>query len=190
MTYLENKKMLFSLIDEKNPDNQYFTDDEDARIKCANLYAGRYLELASYRPPLKKIKEYSITEAGEGYEKFKLPKAQKRGTITGLDENNKKFYVDYYEMGEFIYISKEKKCTVVIEYIPFITVITDETPDDFELEIDDDLAGILPLGVAADLFKTDPGEDWKAFAEEYRIRLQQILSSKNIPSATVVGGEL
>lgn len=189
MTYLENKKMLFSLIDEKNPNNQYFTDDEDARIKCANLYAGRYLELASYRPP-KKLKEYTITEIGEGYERFKLPKAQKRKTITGLNENNEKVPVDYYELGDFIYISKKKKYTVVVEYEPFLTLITDETPDDFELEIDDDLAGILPLGVASDLFKTDPGEDWTAFEKEYYRRLEQISTSRNSISATVTEGEL
>ena len=57
MTDLENKKILFSLIDEKNPNSIFFTDDEDARIKCANLYATRYVEVASYRPP-KKIREF------------------------------------------------------------------------------------------------------------------------------------
>ena len=155
MTYLENKKILFSLIDEKNPNNQYFTDDEDARIKCANLYATRYVEVASYRVN-KKTKEFEIQEEGEGYEKFKLPKAQKIRAIVGMDENYNDVQMDYKTLGEYIYVSKAKKGTLVMEYEPFLTPITDDTPDDFELEIDDDLANILPYGVASDLFKTDP----------------------------------
>ena len=155
MTYLENKKILFSLIDEKNPNSIFFTDDEDARIKCANLYATRYVEVASYRPP-KKIRECTITETGEGYEKFKLPKAQKIRAIVGMDENYNDVQMDYKTLGEYIYVSKAKKGTLSMEYEPFLTPITDETEDDFELEIDDDLANILPYGVASDLFKTDP----------------------------------
>lgn len=71
MTYGENKKIFFSLIDEYQPTNPVFTEDEDAKTKCARLYDVRYFELATYRSD-KKVKEYQIT-SGRGYEKFKLP---------------------------------------------------------------------------------------------------------------------
>ena len=49
MTYGENKKIFFSLIDEYAPNTEFFTEDEDARTKCANLYAPAYQELADFR---------------------------------------------------------------------------------------------------------------------------------------------
>ena len=61
----------------------------------------------------------------------------------------------------------------MIEYVPYLSVITDDTEDEFELEIDQDLQMILPYKVASDLFKTDPGEDWTAFEKEYQRRLQK-----------------
>ena len=156
MTYLENKKIFFSLIDEYAPNTQFFTEDIDARTKCANLYDPRYFELASYRFN-KKTKEYSISEtADRGYEEFKLPKGTNIKSLGGRNEYNERTSVDYYIEGEKIFISKKDKVKLVIEYNPFPTHITDATDDDFELEIDDELASILPYGVVADLFKTDP----------------------------------
>ena len=189
MTYLENKKILFSLIDEKNPNNQYFTDDEDARIKCANLYASRYQELADIKME-RKLKEYEITETGEGYTQFKLPNCKQIRNVVGMDANNNKKSIDFYYLGKFIYINNREKSRAVVEYEPYPSVITDETPDDFELEIDQDLQAILPFGVAADLFKTDPGEDYKAFEREYERRLQNIVTSKFGMSVNVTKGEI
>lgn len=188
MTFLENKKIFFSLIDEYAPNNQFFTEDEDARTKVALLYAPAYQELSDFRTK-KKLKEYEVTELGEGYEQFKLPKAKQIRTITGMDENNNKKYVDYYTLGENIYISNKEKIKAIIEYIPFVTLITEDTPDDFDLEIDQDLQVILPYKVASDLFKTDPGEDYTAFEREYQRRLQNINTSTFGISATITEGE-
>lgn len=155
MTYLDNKKMFFSLIDEYNPNNQYFTEDEDAKTKCANLYNPRYIELASLRFN-KKVKEYEITEEGRGYEKFKLPNGTNIKNLGGRNEYNESISMESRIEGEYILISKAAKGKLLLEYNPFPTAITDDTEDDFELEIDDELASILPYGVAADLLKTDP----------------------------------
>lgn len=186
MTYLENKKIFFSLIDEYAPNNQFFTEDEDARTKVALLYAPAYQELADFRTR-KKLKEYEVLD-GEGYEPFKLPKGKQIRTITGMDENNNKTYVDYYTLGENIYV-KRQKGRVVIEYVPFLQLINEDTDDDFELEIDQDLQAILPYKVASDLFKTDPGEDYTAFEKEYQRRLQMINTSTFGISANVTEGE-
>lgn len=155
MTYLENKKIFFSLIDEYAPNTQFFTEDIDARTKCANLYDPRYFELASYRFN-KKIKEYEIAEEGRGYEQFKLPKGTNIKNLGGRNEYNEPISMESRIEGEYILISKGTKGKLLLEYNPFPTAITDDTDDDFELEIDDELASILPYGVVADLFKTDP----------------------------------
>lgn len=189
MTYLDNKKMFFSLIDEYKPDNQYFTEDEDAKTKCANLYNPRYIELASYRFN-KKVKEYAITEEGRGYEQFKLPKGTNIKNLGGRNEYNEPINIESRIEGENIVISKAKTGRLLLEYNPFPTAITDETGDDFELEIDDELASILPYGVASDLLKTDPGEDWTAFEKEWQRRLENIKISRTAISANVTEGEI
>lgn len=189
MTYLDNKKMFFSLIDEYNPNKTYFTEDDDAKTKCANLYNARYIELASYRFN-KKVKEYEITEEGRGYEQFKLPKGTNIKNLGGRNEYNESISMESRIEGEYILISKATKGKLLLEYNPFPTPITDETEDDFELEIDDELASILPYGVASDLLKTDPGEDWTAFEKEWNRRLQNVKVSRTSMSANVTEGEL
>lgn len=190
MTYLQNKKIFFSLIDEYAPNNNYFTDDDDARIKCALLYSTAYQELSEYRTK-KEIQEYSITGDPEhlGFLKRNLPTAYLIHSIVGMDENNNFIPVKYKILGEFIYISNEKDVKVVIEYEPYLEPITQDTPDSYELKIDQDLQMILPYKAAADLFKTDPGENYAAFEKEYQRRLANIRTSKFGISANISEGE-
>lgn len=191
MTYLQNKKIFFSLIDEYAPNNSYFTDDDDARIKCALLYSTAYQELAEYRTK-KEIQEYLITAEPDnlGYVKRNLPTAYVIHSIVGIDSNNNFIPVKYKTLGEFIYISNEKDVKVVIEYEPYLEPITPDTENGFELKIDQDLQMILPYKVAADLFKTDPGENYTAFEKEYQRRLANIRTSKFGISVNISEGEL
>lgn len=189
MTYGENKKIFFSLIDEYNPNNTYFTDDDDARTKAANLYNTRYSDLASQKFN-KKTKEYEITTEDRGYESFKLPKGTYIKVLGGRNEYNEPISMNYRIEGENILISKANPGKLVLEYTPYPSMITDETEDDFELEIDDELANILPFGVASDLLKTDPGEDWTAFEKEYERRYQKIVSARTTISVNITEGEL
>lgn len=191
MTFLENKKILFSLIDEYAPNSQFFTDDEDARTKCALLYAPAYQELADFRTR-KKLKTYEVSKVSEniGYEQYKLPQAKQIKNIIGMDSYNNKKSVDFYTLGENIYISNKEDVKVVIEFVPFLQLINEDTDDDFELEIDQDLQAILPYKVASDLFKTDPGEDYTAFEKEYQRRLSNINTSTFGISVNITEGEL
>ena len=83
-----------------------------------------------------------------------------------------------------------EKGKVVVEYVPFLNLINEETEDDFELEIDQDLQAILPYKIASDLFKTDPGEDYTAFEKEYQRRLANINTSTLGISVNITEGEL
>ena len=67
-------------------------------------------------------------------------------------------------------------------------MIDETTPDDFELEIPQNLQTILPYLVASDLFKTDPGQDWTAFERTLQRMLQSINYKKMGASANVSEG--
>ena len=158
MTYGENKKRFVALCDEYNPNNNYFTDDEDIQMKCALLYASPYEELSNYRtdPRLKEIDVAKYTDK-QGYEKVKMPDCKKVLSISVLDEyNNPVAEGDYRVLGNFLYLSNADNFRYVVEYIPNLTPIDENTPDDFVLEIPENLQAILPYMVASDLFKTDP----------------------------------
>lgn len=158
MTYGENKKIFVSLCDEYAPNNTFFTDDEDIQMKCALLYASPYEELSNYKtiPKLKEIAVSKYTDT-QGYEKVKMPNCKKIKSITVLDEyNNPLSEGDYKILGDYLYLSNVDNLTYVVEYIPYLEPITEETDDDFELEIPQELQAILPYMVASDLFKTDP----------------------------------
>lgn len=156
MTYGDNKKIFMALCDEYAPNNTFFTDDTDIQEKVALLYAPAYEELSTYRTT-PKIKEVSVAKAKEaGYERVKMPNCKRIKSISSLDANNNEANGKYKIIADYIYLSNEEDYTYFVEYVPFIEPITEETDDSYELEIDQDLAMILPYIVAGDLFKTDP----------------------------------
>lgn len=158
MTYGENKKIFLALCDEYAPNNTFFTDDEDIQIKCALLYSAPYEELSNYKT-IAKTKEIAVSKYTEkqGYEKVKMPNCKKVKSVSVLDEyNNPVAEGDYKVLGDYLYLSNCDDLTYVVEYIPYLEIITEDTEDDFELEIPQELQTILPYLVASDLFKTDP----------------------------------
>lgn len=190
MTYLENKKIFLSLVDEYAPDSKFFTEDDDIPSKVAWLYAPAYQEMADEKTSLK-LKTIEVTETnGEmGYEEYSLPKCKQIKSVVVLDENNNKITGDFYYLGEKIYISNATTAKYVIEYVPFLTLISEETEDDFELEIDQDLQAILPYIVASDLLKTDPSANYQAFEQVLNRKLQKLNTSKKGISVNIAEGE-
>ena len=188
MTYGENKKLFMALCDEYAPNNNYFTDDEDIQIKCALLYAAPYEELSNYRtePKLKEIQVSKYTDT-PGYEKVKMPDCKKILSISVMDEfNNPVPKGGYRILGDYLFLSNEDNLKYVIEYIPYLTMIDETTSDDFMLEIPQTA---LPYLVAADLFKTDPGQDWTAFERVLNRILQSINYKKMQASANITEGD-
>lgn len=191
MTYGENKKLFMALCDEYNPNNNYFTDDEDIQTKCALLYAAPYEELSNYRtePKLKEIQVSKYTDK-VGYEKVKMPECKKILSISAMDEyNNPVSEGEYRVLGDYLYLSNKDNLKYVVEYIPYLTMIDETTPDDFVLEIPQNLQTALPYLVAADLFKTDPGQDWTAFERVLNRVLQSINYKKMQASANIAEGD-
>lgn len=173
MTLLDNIKMFLALIDEYSDKSKFFTDDEDVELKTKLLYGPAYLELAN-KKMLSKTKELSFTYTGEdAYEEVKLPNARQIKKIICLDKNNKPISGDFKPLGDrTILINKSIDARYICEYIPNVTLINQDTDNDFELELPDEVLVALPYMVASDLFKTDPGQDYTAFER----KAQKIMS--------------
>ncbi len=172
MTLAENKKIALALIEEYAPNNQYLTDDEDIRARLNLVYAPAYQELSQEKKILKVKTLKEIGEQGEGYEEFTLPSnmyQQKR--VIAVDENNVQKPPEYYTLGKKIYIDKASNYRYMLEYYVYPSVISEDTADDFTLEIDQDAQMILPYLVANDILKADPSADYTAYLTEYQRKL-------------------
>ena len=191
MTLLENIKIFLALVDEYAPNSSFFTTDEDIKEKAKLLYSQVYQELANIKTN-SKTKELDFTYTGKKeYEEVKLPSAKKIKQIICLDENNCPVVGDFFYISDTkIMISKERNIRYLVEYIPTVTQITENTDNEFELELSDELSAVLPYKVAADLFKTDPSANYTAFEQRANTMLQILDTSTNGISVNITEGEL
>jgi len=190
MTLLENIKVFLSLVDEYAPDNPLLTEDDDIPTKVRWLYNPAYQEMADWKTN-SKTKRIEVTASGSGYTEYSLPNCKQIRKIMCLDENNNKIAGDFfYSTDTKVYISNSTTATYIVEYVPFLTMITEDTSDNFELEIPQDLQAILPYLVASDLLKTDPSANWQAFEKVLQRKLQNLNTSRKGISVNITEGEL
>lgn len=189
MNLRDNKKIVLGLIEEYAPSNPLLTDDEDISSRLNLVYAPAYQELSQDKKIIKTKELKGISQEGEGYEEFSLPAnlyQQKR--IIALDENNNQVSPDFYTIGKKIYINRASNYRYILEYYAYPTVITEETPDEFTLEIEQDAQMILPYMVASDILKTDPSSDYTAFEAVYQRKLRDWDTARSSISITVKEG--
>lgn len=193
MTLGENKKIALGLIEEYSNTNIKLTDDEDIATRLNFLYATSYQELSQNKKILKTMIMKEISgETLEGYKEYKLPDdTYQFKSLIGLDEKNNNINVPFKTIGkDIILISNEIDAKVILEYYAYPTVITENTKDDFELEIDQDVQLILPYAVANDILKTDPSSNYTAFYAEYKRKLETLDTRTTVPTVTIEEGIL
>lgn len=190
MTLGENKKIALALIEEYVKDNEKLTDDTDIQDRINLLYAPAYQELAQSKKiiktrTLKDIRE----EPGEGYEEFTLPSSMYQlRKVVAWDKDGNDVATDFKRLGNKIYINRASNAQYILEYYTYPTEITESTPDNFMLEIDQDAQMVLPYQVANDILKVDPSADYTAFMAEYQRKLQALDTRRDIATISVEEG--
>lgn len=194
MTLGENKDIVLALMEEYAPNKLHNSDDDDIPVRLNLVYSTAYEEVAELKKILKtKVLKEITGQTSEGYTKYSLPTMYQLKRVIALDENNMEVEPDYKTVGKKdIYINNESDAQYIIEYYAYPTVITNETTDDFVLEVDQDAQMLLPYLVVNDLLKSDPSEDYTSFLQEYQRKREQFDSRREIPSivAKDVGGVL
>lgn len=190
MTLIESIKIMLALVDEYQAEKKFFTDDEDIEAKVKLLYAPVYQEMSDIKM-LSKSKELSFTYTGtEGYEEVKLPSCKKVKQIMCLNEKNVPTTGDYFYISDQkVMISTKHNVKYLCEYVPNVTQITEETSNDFELELTDDANKFLAYKVAGDLLKTDPSVDYRAFEQRVNAMFSNFDTTTKEISVTIGEGE-
>lgn len=188
MTYGESKKITLALIEEYAPNMQTYTEDEDIARRLPFLYDSAYKELAQIKKILatKIYSEIADENKEDKYTSYSLPAdLYQIKNIFVQDINNKQINADYYLLNNKIFINDNTPGNTVLEYYKYPQDITEETEDDFYLELDTDAQAFLPYKVADDILKVDPSADYTAFATEYQRKLQLLDTRRIIPSVTL-----
>ena len=192
MTLGENKKIALALIEEYSPNSSNLTDDSDIATRLNLLYSTNYQELAQTKKILKtKVLKDITGNKEEGYEELSLPSEMYQlKRVIALNELNVEIEANYNIIGKKIYISKESDAKYILEYNAYPSIITEDTKDDFYLEIDQDVQLILPYAVANDILKVDPSSDYTAFLAEYKRKLEGLDTRREIASIVAEEGVL
>ena len=188
MTYGENKKITFALIEEYAPNMTKLTEDEDIANRLPFLYNLAYKELAQTKKIIatKMYSEIVDENKEDRYTSYSLPSdLYQIKNVFVQDSYNKSINADYYIVGNKIYINDNTPGNTVLEYYKYPQEINEETEDEFYLELDNDAQALLPYKVADDILKTDPSSDYTAFATEYQRKLQALDTRRNIPAVTL-----
>ena len=189
MTLGENKKITLGLIEEYSPTNVYLTDDEDIRDRLNLVYAPCYQYLSQIKRILK-TKTITVDETTDGTLENSLPYDMYQfKRLVGLDSDNNRITPSYDIIGKKIYL-KQNEGKYIIEYYAYPQNITEDTSDDFVLELDNDAQGTLPYLVANDILKVDPSANYTAFYTEFQTRMQALMAERVMKSAEVEEGDI
>lgn len=183
MTLLDTKTRVLALIEELNEDNAYLTDDPDISAKINYVIDQVQHEIAR----MKKLPVYVEMEvnAGDVLRFSDISEACGRnvyqlGTITGAA-------FDLRANGTVLKFTQSG--TAQIDCFAYPTIITADTEDEFEMELDEDALNVLVYGVAADLLKSDVSTGYGAvYANRYEQLLQRLDPRHNMPSIAFEGG--
>lgn len=166
MKLLEMKKKVLALIEELNTDAAKLTDDPDIEAKLLEVMNQVMFELVR----IKKNPKYVEVSVKKGE------------TLTFEDISDKVGY-DVYQINcvdgvRFQYKAGGTVLKILedgvaeIDCFVYPKRLTEETKDDYELELSAEVLEIMPYGVAADLLKSDVSTE---YGSVYATRFEQML---------------
>lgn len=178
MMLKEMKLRTLSLIEEVNPNSELLTDDVDIQAKINYVIDMKQNELAR----IKKIAALETMKVQEN-DQIDLQKDisnfYKLSKISGVD----------FDIFDNIVIFKEDG-EVSIYYWKYPKMITTDTKDDeYKFELSTDVLEIMPLGVAADLLKSDISAQYgQVYEKAYQNALNMLDINVSNTKCKIVGG--
>lgn len=186
MTLEENKKMALALIEEYSPTSSYLTDDPDIQTNINVLYNLVYFRLSELYGIVESV-ELNVPQ-GQSYVEMSLPSnMSKMKELYAVDINNvPQDDKEFYRLGkDKIFIRNPKGYKYQLEYYKYPSQITEDTADDFELEIELKAQMILPYGVASSILINDPSANYSAFEAKYQNELVNLDTDKSEPQVSI-----
>ena len=183
MTLGQAKAMVMKLLDDYMIESPP-TDDEETLAKLNAMIQSAQVFLST----VKKIRKSCTIQHepnGTWCAEYELPNDFSQAYKV-RDENGNDYAVEF--IGEKVLVKDLKPQNIRIDYYAFPSEITDQTTDDFILELAQDAQQVLPYAVAADILKMDPSADYTAFEVKFNNLMQNLDTRQNI-GISFVGGQ-
>lgn len=189
MTWEQLKAETLRLLQEYVEDEDELTDDEDIANNIIPAANKILFELSR----AKKIEAYTTKDAKENetldlrtlpnYYQLKLIRFTPREENTFLEESEENYDI----VGS--YISFKKQGVATIYYYRYPTLITEDTADNFELELSLDALNIASTGIAGTILMTDISNQYgSVFLNQYQQMLQLLDSRSSDTMISFEGG--
>ena len=183
MTIADVKKQVYALIEDLDLNESAFTKDPDYSAKMNYVIniiqneLARIKKLPSYKAITVDITEkdtYTMDDIDDNVYQIKMVKG-----------------IDYEYRANNTIIKALEDGTMEVEYFKYPTQINTDTLDSTELDISIDVAEILPIGVAADLLKSDVSNNYgKIYEQRYQQMKQELDVRYNLGQLEIVGGTI
>lgn len=183
MTYEFLKSETLKLLEEYIEDEENLTDDEDIANKIVSATNKILFELARF----KKIPAYIQRDVSENevLDLKTLDSFYQLKLIRVVDENDNDVEFDKVEN----FVTFKGNGTATIYYYKYPTLITEDTDDNFELELDMDVLNIAPTGIAGTILMTDISNQYgSVFLNRYEQMLQRLDSRNEVGFIMFEGG--
>lgn len=191
MTWENLKAETYRLLQEYVEDEDELTDDEDIANNIIPATNKILFELAR----AKRIEAYQTVEVTKD-EMLDLKTLANYYQLKNIrfksDDADNSFneFVDspdYDMVGN--YVTFNKNGTATIYYYRYPTLITEDTSENFELELDMDALNIAPTGIAGTILMTDISNQYgSVFLNQYQQMLQRLDSRTSDISIMIEGG--
>lgn len=178
------KKYAVKLIDEYS-NNIDLTDDGDIKSKLNDLFNIAQIEVSQIKK-IQRIKNFEIKEkTTEEYNTVNLPSSfMQLNKLRYFSSNNT--ILRYYIQPGKLKIHKDNLGKFELEYYAFPDTITEETEDDYELELDIDAQMVLPYYVASDILKSDVSANYTAFEAKYNAKIEVLMRSAQAKNESLI----
>ena len=179
MTLKEMKMRVLSLIEEVSPDSEYLTDDIDIQAKINYVIDMKMHELARIKrlPAMDTMRVKALDEVDLSKE---LKNFYKLKSISGVSYDIFEGLVTFMEEG-----------IAIVKYYKYPKMITSETKDeDYKFELSTDVLEIMPLGVAADLLKSDVSAQFGKIYEDAYTKALNMLDTRTTEGMVEIKGGL
>lgn len=177
MTLAEMKKKTLRLIEAIDLTQPLFTSDTDLQNKMNDVINQVMYEVAR----MKRISAYTTMVVTEGLDKTFNEIADDMYQLIKIKD------VEYEKTGNIVTFLETG--TAKIYYYKYPVAITSATPDTYTFELDPDVLEILPYGIAADLLKSDPSEQYgTVYAKRYQELMSRLDSRRTTGMITFEGG--
>lgn len=149
-------------------------------VKNAALYREKFFTDADVQPEADWI-PYDMKDIVNDFYAFDVGNIYYEGSI--ITERYIRTSSMYDESGHVILLPRDRAGNYTVYYRAYPEIITLATPDEHELDIDPEVAVILPLYMASQLYKDDDNGIATAYRNEFEVALERLHNPPGLASS-------